>query len=209
MPVNFPSSPALNDTYTYAGRVWKWNGKAWESVSSAYGPSGVVSVTAPITNTGTSTAAVIGVTLGTTAGTVSEGNHTHDNRYYTETESDTLLAAKAPIDASGYVTATNYKVGLVTESSDTVALNFSTDGGLSTRTATGTVTFTGSSYTAGATITARVVAGASIRSLVFPSGWVFMGSKPTQIAANKSGILTVTSFGTTEADCIASWVAQL
>ncbi len=40
MPVNFPTSPALNDTYTYSGRVWKWNGKAWESISSSYGPTG-------------------------------------------------------------------------------------------------------------------------------------------------------------------------
>ena len=209
MAVNFPSSPSLNDTYTYAGRVWKWNGKAWESVSSNYGPSGVVSVTSPITNSGTDTAAIIGVNVGTTSGTVAAGNHTHDDRYYTETETNTLLSAKAPIDASGYVTATNYKVTVVSESSDTVALDFSTDGGLSTRTATGTVTFTGANYTAGSTITARVIAGGSSRTLAFPASWVFVGSKPTSIAASKSGILTVTSFGTTEADCIASWVVQL
>lgn len=93
MAVDFPSSPTLNDLYTYAGRVWKWNGKAWESVSSAYGPSGIVSVEAPITNTGTDTAAVIGVDVGTTSGTVAAGDHTHDDRYYTETEMDAIIAA--------------------------------------------------------------------------------------------------------------------
>lgn len=93
MAVDFPSSPTLNELYTYAGRVWKWNGKAWESVSSAYGPSGIVSVEAPITNTGTDTAAVIGVDVGTTSGTVAAGDHTHDDRYYTETEMDAIISA--------------------------------------------------------------------------------------------------------------------
>jgi hypothetical protein len=39
MAINFPTSPALNDTYSFGGRVWKWNGVAWESVSSNYGPT--------------------------------------------------------------------------------------------------------------------------------------------------------------------------
>lgn len=39
MPINYPASPTLNEVYTYGGRVWKWNGKAWESVSSNYGPT--------------------------------------------------------------------------------------------------------------------------------------------------------------------------
>lgn len=93
MAVDFPSSPTLNELYTYAGRVWKWNGVAWESVSSAYGPSGIVSVTSPITNSGTDTAAVIGVSVGTSSGTVAAGDHTHDDRYYTESEIDSIISA--------------------------------------------------------------------------------------------------------------------
>lgn len=30
MPINFPSSPAVNDTYSYSGKTWKWNGDGWE-----------------------------------------------------------------------------------------------------------------------------------------------------------------------------------
>jgi hypothetical protein len=30
--VIFPSSPSINDTYTAAGKTWKWNGNAWELV---------------------------------------------------------------------------------------------------------------------------------------------------------------------------------
>ena len=35
--------------------------------------------------------------LGTTAGTVAEGNHTHDSRYYTESETDALLDTKSGV----------------------------------------------------------------------------------------------------------------
>ena len=30
MPINFPLSPSLNDTYTYETKTWKWNNVAWE-----------------------------------------------------------------------------------------------------------------------------------------------------------------------------------
>jgi hypothetical protein len=40
MPLNFPTSPATNDTYLFEGRTWKYNGKGWISVTAAYGPTG-------------------------------------------------------------------------------------------------------------------------------------------------------------------------
>ena len=33
MPINFPSSPALNSQYTYGGKTWSWNGYAWDIVT--------------------------------------------------------------------------------------------------------------------------------------------------------------------------------
>jgi hypothetical protein len=48
------------------------------------GSSGVISVTAPLTNSGTASAAVLGVDVGTTAGTVAAGN---DSRFKTITVS--------------------------------------------------------------------------------------------------------------------------
>lgn len=44
MSFNFPSSPALNDTYTFGGRSWQWNGSAWDSITAAYGPQGAQGV---------------------------------------------------------------------------------------------------------------------------------------------------------------------
>lgn len=31
MPINFPDSPLLNDTYTEGGRTWVWNGSVWKA----------------------------------------------------------------------------------------------------------------------------------------------------------------------------------
>jgi hypothetical protein len=70
------------------------------------------------------------------------------------------------------------------------------------------VTFTASNYRAGAIKTVRIIAGGSSRTLTFPNDWVFVGAKPASIASGKTGILTVTSFGTTEADCVAAWAVQ-
>ena len=35
--INFPSSPALDQTYTFNGRSWKWNGASWDFVGSVSG----------------------------------------------------------------------------------------------------------------------------------------------------------------------------
>jgi hypothetical protein len=32
MPLNFPSSPAENDTYTAIGTTWRWDGSVWNVV---------------------------------------------------------------------------------------------------------------------------------------------------------------------------------
>lgn len=73
-----------------------------------------------------------------------------------------------------------------------------------------TVTFTGSNYAAGRTVTIRVDNAINTvkKELVFPSGWVFVGRKPTAILAGKVGVLSIVSFGTTEAECVAAWAVQ-
>ena len=40
--IDFPTSPAVNDTYTFGTKTWKWTGSAWISTTSA-SPLGVVS----------------------------------------------------------------------------------------------------------------------------------------------------------------------
>lgn len=40
MAINFPTSPSVNDVYTFNGYSWKWNGSYWAANTSA-GSSGV------------------------------------------------------------------------------------------------------------------------------------------------------------------------
>jgi hypothetical protein len=35
MTVNFPDAPSTNDTYTFSGRKWLWNGSGWQLVADA------------------------------------------------------------------------------------------------------------------------------------------------------------------------------
>jgi len=79
---------------------------------------------------------------------------------------------------------------------------------LITRTATGNVVFSGSNYSTGTSVSVRIVPGTSSRTLTFPAGWKFVSFKPASIPANKSAILAVTSFGTSEADCVAAWAVE-
>lgn len=46
MPLDFPTSPTLNQVYTFSGRSWIWNGTAWDvSTSGSSSVAGVSSLT--------------------------------------------------------------------------------------------------------------------------------------------------------------------
>jgi hypothetical protein len=73
---------------------------------------------------------------------------------------------------------------------------------------TGDLTFTTSNRATGRTVVLRLVADGTQRTLTFPGGWVFVGTKPANIAASKTGILSLSFFGTADTDCIAAWGVQ-
>jgi len=50
MPLDFPTSPTLNEIYTFGGRSWIWNGTAWDVYST--GTAGATGATGPQGNTG-------------------------------------------------------------------------------------------------------------------------------------------------------------
>jgi hypothetical protein len=70
---------------------------------------------------------------------------------------------------------------------------------------TGNLTFTTSNRATGRSVTLRLISDASTRTLTFPAGWKFMGTRPANIAANKVGMLTVLFFGTADTDAVAAW----
>lgn len=116
---------------------------------------------------------------------------------------DTRLAtAEFDID-----TLENASLAVDTAGSDSVTLDFSVDR-LVNRTATGSITVSGTNYTAGKSITLRIVPGSSSRNISFPADWKFVSFKPTSVAANKVGVLAVTCFGNSAADAVAAWAVQ-
>ena len=40
MPIDFPASPNTNDTYSYGGTIWIWNGNVWIIQSTSIGSTG-------------------------------------------------------------------------------------------------------------------------------------------------------------------------
>jgi hypothetical protein len=113
------------------------------------------------------------------------------------------------VSSARILTAPNYDIQVASLASSSIALDFSGGTGISTRAVNENVAFTGANYREGAIKTGGLVNGATTRSLTFPTNWVFLGSKPTTLAASKTGVITITSFGTTEADCVAAWSVQI
>lgn len=72
---------------------------------------------------------------------------------------------------------------------------------------TGNVTFTTSNRGSGRHKTIKILADATIRTLTFPA-WKFVGTKPTQIAASKTAILTISGFGSADTDIVAAYAEE-
>jgi hypothetical protein len=110
---------------------------------------------------------------------------------------------------SGILTSKNVAINVNTlaTASGTQNLDFTSEGYL-THSITGNITYTASNYAAGKSLSVRITSDATQRNLTFPSSWVFVGSKPTAIAASKKAILSVTSFGATEAETVAAYAVQ-
>ncbi len=66
-------------------------------------------------------------------------------------------------------------------------------------------TFTGTGYAIGKSKVLKITTDATLRTLTFPAGWVFVGAKPADQAASKTGILSLTSFTGAEAGVVASY----
>jgi len=200
-----------------------------DGIDGIDGVNPTISVTGPITITGPTGAPVIGITVG--SGGV-QGYDADLNSIAALSNPAGPSFLKKAADGSWSVDTTTYApLSGATFSGTVTAPAFTSTGAVSARTFSGSVastttaldfatetfktisiaaatTFTASNYSAGRTVTVRVTSDATLRALTFPTGWVFVGTKPTSIAASKTGILTITSFGTTEANCVAAWAVQ-
>jgi len=71
---------------------------------------------------------------------------------------------------------------------------------------TGATTFTTSNLGVGRSVSVRLVAGASERTVTFPAGWSWLGgATPTAVPANKVALLSFVAYGPDDTDVIAAW----
>jgi hypothetical protein len=78
-----------------------------------------------------------------------------------------------------------------------------------TITLTDNLTFTTANRESGRMLTLRLINGSGPKTLTFPSGWVFLGIKPSGIASSKTAVMSLSFFGTADTDCVASYAVQL
>jgi hypothetical protein len=70
-------------------------------------------------------------------------------------------------------------------------------------------TFAATSNSAtGKSKTIKIICDATLRTLAFPAGWKFVGTKPTDIAASKVAILTLTCFAAGDANVMAAYAVE-
>ena len=97
-----------------------------------------------------------------------------------------------------------------TLNSDSIVLDFSDTIPLETRTVAGDVTFSASTYLAGASKKISVTNNTGSPVLVsFPTNWNFLNDKPTKIGDGATNILEIESFGTSESAITARWYGPL
>ena len=151
-------------------------------------------------STATITGGTFSGSVNSTAGTIGSFNSTNGT-----IQSFTSSTATISDIATGKNFAIN--VGTLATASGTQELDFSSQGYL-THSITGNITYTATNYSAGKSLSIRVTSDGTARNLAFPTNWVFVGAKPSSIAASKIAILSVTSFGTTEANAVAAYAVQ-
>jgi hypothetical protein len=173
--------------------------------TTAFGRDLLTQVDAAATRTtigaGTSSVAISSATpqpLGTAAagatGQAADAGHVHASVPLVSTSAAGLQAATS-FAALAYASTVDLDMAVL-------------DGQVRTITLAGDLTLTNSNLAAGRRAVIRLLPGASERTLTFPVDWAFYSDKPATIAANKGAVLSLTYFGTADADCVAVYKQQ-
>lgn len=92
--------------------------------------------------------------------------------------------------------------------SGTTAVDFSATTLYRTLSISANTTFTGTNYAVGKQQVYFVTSDGTLRTLTFPANWVFMGPEPADIAASKTGVLSLLSTTTADTGVRAAWAVQ-
>jgi hypothetical protein len=91
----------------------------------------------------------------------------------------------------------------------TVAISYNDEVNFRTINLTGNLTITDTGYQAGRMFTFNLLCDSTARALTFPTGWTFLGVKPSAMTASKRAILSVVCYGSTESSIVAAYAEQL
>ena len=152
---------------------------------------------------------------------LARANHTGSQAQSTVTSLTSDLALKSPLASPTFTgTVTTAAVDIAGNNIDNIqnlihdisggalAIDFSADQ-LQTLTITNNSTFTTSNRATGKSKTYKLYnsSGSSTYTFTFPA-WVFVGAEPADIAPTKTGILTLTCFGTADTDIVAAYAVE-
>lgn len=173
----------LRDRSTHTGT------QAGSTVTGAYTAAGMTMATARLLGRSTASAgAVEEITIGTglslSGGTLSASGSSID--YLPTVFTASTITYAAPVDLDMAALAGGYRSISLTGNLELTALN----------------------RAAGRQVTLRLVCDASTRTLTFPAAWVFLGTKPSSLAASKTAVLSLSFFGVNNADCVAAYGVQ-
>lgn len=135
------------------------------------------------------------------------------NPTFTGTVTASALTTSGQITSNGNIQMgtgakiTNIKNLQHEVSTSGVDIDFSEDQ-LQTMSIASNTTFTTTNRAVGLSKTIRIITDGTTRTLTFPSDWKFIGTKPTEQAGSKTGILTLTNFGTTDAYIVAGYAVE-
>jgi len=109
MAINFPNSPALNDTHVVGDTTWTWNGTSWTSAATPYTlPIATNTVLGGVKQGTNITIDVDGVISATATGDVTKAASSTDNAIvrFDGTTGDTLQNSAITIDDTGNLVTT-------------------------------------------------------------------------------------------------------
>lgn len=216
---------AIDDSLA-SGESPVWDGSDWQGVVpvSSVGlvvPSGLEVSGSPVVSSGTITvtyasgfqafttaesAKLASVASGAQANVPTNLSYSGDTRTINSSTGSGTVLPLVTTSGAGLSPATSFST--VTYASG-ITLDFAAlDGQYRTLSLSGAVTFSGSNLATGRTAVLRLLPGASGRTLTFPADWVFLGTKPATIAASKTGVLSLTAFGSTDADVVVAYAVQ-
>jgi len=90
----------------------------------------------------------------------------------------------------------------------TVNFSFQTFGG-KRLTLGGNTTFAATGHLFGAYLIIRIICDGTLRTLTWPIGWRWVGAAaPANIAAGKTALLRLWSFGTNDNEVVARWLVE-